>query len=84
MICALSSTWDAIATDALACFAEDGEADTTMDQEEVIEMVLDADRYMCYGNDAEAASMIHQLISQDRETLDTIARAAFPHSTYGY
>lgn len=79
IIAMLEHTWQAIGHDCLET-SEDG----SMDQEEVIEMVCDADHYLTYGEDKEAAEEFAGLLRNNRAMADKICKAAFPSGSYGY
>lgn len=73
---ALSRTWDAIASDALAAAGV-----RTMNRADVIEITLDADRPLSYGNDDEAVKWFMEL---PRKARQAVLQLAFETELYGY
>lgn len=78
IIKAMNRTWDAIGSDAIALTIE-YERRSWMKQDEVIEMVLDANRMDMYGDDAEALTEFNKLTY---EQMIEIGKEAFPARRY--
>ena len=68
---ALWKTWEAIVPD----LGDDG----PIPREDVIELVLDADRVLTYGRDREAAKALYSMNDEERESF---LRRAFNDSSY--
>jgi len=70
---ALNKTWNYIGDDFLSEFGD-------ISQEEVIEVVLDADRVKTHGGDVIAAEVLYELSYSD---MKKIAKVVFPFKRYG-
>lgn len=76
---ALNQIWDQIGGDVLACyFDEDGSA--TLSRNEVVEIVMDADRPATMFPNVDWSSFY----AMSRADRVIAARTAFKYSTYGY
>jgi hypothetical protein len=74
--------WDYIAADCLV--NEEGEPDESvhMHRDQVVELVIDADRLRMYGGDEEAAEVFYNKMG--REARWNLMRSAFNYETYGW
>ena len=79
---AMQQTWDCIAGDMLV--DEEGRPDEskTLTRDEVLEVVLDADRMADY--DADAARYTIWLSRFHKEQYDRLVHSTFPYETFGY
>lgn len=73
---ALYTTWQAIAIDILSV------SNGTVSKEEVIEVVLDADRIEMFGNLSEETLSLWKTLSFTEKM--NLAKSAFEHDAYGY
>jgi len=74
---AMRCTWDAIAADVLEL------SDGNMTRDEVLEMVLDADRMTMYGDDNKAAEYTFMVMRYYKTYWKTLGIQAFPYENYG-
>jgi hypothetical protein len=81
ILIAMQRTWDVIGCDTLTMLEEAGEP-AVLSKDEVIELVIDADRLREFGEDKEATDTLYNLPSYKQKV--EIGRKAFPFKKYGY
>jgi formate-dependent phosphoribosylglycinamide formyltransferase (GAR transformylase) len=78
---AMLRTWDAIGADTLTMLEEAGEP-AVLPKDEVIELVIDADRLREFGGDKEAIDTLYNLPSYEQKV--EVGREAFTFDRYSW
>lgn len=80
---AICRVWNGIAYDILVCYAEDGDVESVvLDQDDVIEVSLDANRVEYMGGLDEEHKKLWRTLPYSQ--MKELAAVALPHKRWGY